>query len=50
MKGKEITATTCQWIKVEPVDGEQVKATTPEEFLTPQNLLSIFEHRANLLL
>lgn len=51
MKGKlEKPTITCEWIKIDPVQGEKCLAQTPEEFLTFESLQHIFEFRANLLL
>lgn len=51
MKGKQVKKTmTCEWIKVEPVQGEKCLAETPEQLLTFESIKAIFEFRANLLL
>lgn len=50
MKGKIKKTVTCEWIKIEPVEGHRCNADTEETFLHPINLIEIFEYRANLLL
>jgi hypothetical protein len=50
MKGKIKKTFTCEWIRIEPVEGEKCLAETEEEFLKPENLIQVFAHRANLLL
>lgn len=50
MKGKIKKTTTCEWIKGEPVEGTTCMAKTEEEFLMHENLLAIFEFKANVLL
>jgi hypothetical protein len=51
MKGKQTKATaTCEWVTTDPVIGLKCAAKTFEEFVTFENLLSVLEFRANLLL
>ncbi len=51
MKGKLTKKTnTCEWIKVEPVEGQKCLAETEEEFVINRCFEDAFEFRANLLL
>ena len=50
MKGKIKKTVTCEWIKIEPVEGERCNADSDDVFLHSSNLIGIFEYRANLLL
>jgi acyl-CoA oxidase len=50
VKGKIKKTITCEWIKIEPVEGEKCLAETEDEFLNPKNLIEAYEFRANLLL
>jgi hypothetical protein len=50
MKGRSKKTVTCEWIKIEPVEGERCNADSDDTFLHPTNLVDIFEYRANLLL
>lgn len=50
MKGKSKKTNTCEWISVEPVEGQKCLAETEEEFVHFKNLEDLFEFRANLLL
>lgn len=50
VKGKINKTSTCDWIKMDPVEGEKCTFESEEDFLTPQNLIAMFEFRANLLL
>ncbi|CDW72715.1 peroxisomal acyl-coenzyme a oxidase 3 [Stylonychia lemnae] len=50
MKGKIKKTFTCEWIKTEPVEGQQCLATNDDEFMVYQNLIDLLEFRANLLL
>lgn len=50
MKNKIKKTVTCEWIKVEPVEGEKCLAETEEELVVFKCLEDIFEFRANLLL
>lgn len=50
MKGKIKKTMTCEWIKSEPVEGQVCQANTEEAFLDIDNLISVFEFKANLLL
>lgn len=50
MKNKIKKTVTCEWIKVEPVEGEKCRAETENEFMTPENLIEILIFRTNLLL
>jgi len=51
MKGKIKKTSTCEWIKVEPVEGSaRCLADTEEALVTPQCIEEAFEFRANLLL
>lgn len=42
MKGKIKKTITCEWIKIEPVEGEKCLAETDEEFLKEHTLIDIF--------
>jgi hypothetical protein len=50
VKGKIKKTQTCEWVKIEPVEGEKCLATTEEEFLNHKNLVEIFVFRTNILL
>lgn len=50
MKGKIKKTSTCEWIKIEPVEGEKCLAETEDELIVPKCLEEIFEFRTNLLL
>lgn len=51
MKGKlEKKTLTCEWITIEPVNGEKCLAETAEQLLSFTSIMQIFEFRANLLL
>ena len=51
MKGKQTKATTtCEWIKTDPVLGQKCPAQSLEELVSFDNLIAIFEFRANFLL
>jgi len=50
MKGKIKKTFTCEWIKVEPVEGDKSLAETEEDIISPKFLEDAFEFRANLLL
>lgn len=49
-KGKMTSSSISDFIKVEPVEGTQLDIKNDEELLKTENLVSIFEHRVNLLL
>ncbi|CDW85834.1 peroxisomal acyl-coenzyme a oxidase 3 [Stylonychia lemnae] len=51
MKGKQTKKTiTCEWISMDQVEGQTCLAEDDEQFLNVENLIQIFEFRANLLL
>lgn len=50
MKSKIKKTFTCEWIKSDPVEGQNNLSTTEEEFMNYKNLVELFEFRANLLL
>ena len=50
MKNKIKKTQTCEWIVLEPVEGQKNPFESEEEFLSNQNLLDILKYRANLLL
>ena len=50
MKGDTKKTMTCEWIKVDPVEGEVCPATNEEEFLDNESLVKCFIFKANLLL
>ena len=48
MKGKDIKKTlTCEWIKVEPVQGTQCLAETEDQLCNVKRIEEILEFRAN---
>jgi hypothetical protein len=50
MKGKETPNISAQWIKTTPIEDSKNEAKTIEQFIKENNLVSVFEFRANLLL
>ena len=50
MEGKIKKTWTCEWIKIEPVEGELCKANTVEEFVDHNHMIKCFEFKANVLL
>ena len=41
---------TCEWITTEPVVGLKCAASTLDEFVSFENIMAVFEFRANLIL
>ena len=50
MKGKIKKTVTCEWVRIEPVEGENCLAETEEEFGKMDNLIGCFQFKTNLLL
>jgi len=51
MKGQDQKpTTTCEWITFEDVSEDKCPFNTAEEFLKPENLKKMFDHRCNLIL
>lgn len=50
VKGKIKKTKTCEWVKIEPVEGEKCLTKTEDEFLNPKNLEEVFIFKTNILL
>ena len=50
MKGNVKKTFTCEWISIEPVEGQKTSVVNEEDMIAYKTLEEAFEFRANLLL